>query len=248
MGAPSNELEGKVAIVTGGARGMGTEHVRTLALAGASVLLCDIRDAEGEDAAAALQREGLQVSYYSLDVTDDTAWAGALAHATGHFGGVDVLVNNAGIASVATVEEETLETWRAVLAVNATGSFLGIRAVAPAMRIRQGGAIVNIASVFGLRGAPQYAAYCASKGAVLGMTRAAALALVRDEIRVNAICPGSVETEMTRGGPSRVADRTPFARRARFEEMSAGVLYLASERSSYLTGTELVIDGGFLVG
>lgn len=240
------ELHGKVAIVTGSARGMGSSHARILAEAGASVLLCDVLEKEGRATTDELAADGLNAQFFPLDVTMEDEWDAAVQRAIGGFGGVDVLINNAGVSFVAPVDEVSVDHWRSVMAVSATGTFLGMRAVVSAMRARGAGSIVNVAAVYGLRGAPQYIADCTSKGAVLGMTRAAALALVADKIRVNAVCPGSVITEMSRGA-TRVLNRTPLGRRAVAREISEGVLFLASARSSYMTGTEIVMDGGFLL-
>jgi 3alpha(or 20beta)-hydroxysteroid dehydrogenase len=158
-----------------------------------------------------------------------------------------VLVNNAGIIHVTPLVDERLDDWNELLAVNLTGPLLGIQAAVPLMREHGGGSIVNVASIFGVRGAPGYVAYTASKGGLIALTKTAALELAADGIRVNAICPGGVSTPMneheTEGG---VIPQTPLGRRADVAEISGAVAYLASDDATFVTGSELVIDGGFL--
>jgi NAD(P)-dependent dehydrogenase (short-subunit alcohol dehydrogenase family) len=240
-------LHGKSVIVTGAARGQGASHAERLAAEGAHVLACDILDAEGKATADRLQQAGLEVEYLHLDVTSPDDWAQAIRHARAATGRLDVLVNNAGIIHVALLHEQQLKDWDATLAVNATGPLLGIQAAVPLMRESGGGSIVNVASVFGVVGAVGYAAYCASKGALVALTKTAALELAPDGIRVNAICPGGVSTPMNEhekeGG---VVPQTPMGRRADVSEISGAVAFLASDDSSFTTGTEMIIDGGFL--
>ena len=243
----SGRVDGKVALITGGARGQGAAHARRLAEEGARVLTGDVLDADGEATAAKLRADGLIVDYLHLDVTSPADWARAVGSATERHGGLDVLVNNAGIVHVNPLLEETLEDWNQLLAVNVTGVLLGMQAAIPALRARGGGSIVNISSVFGLAGASGYVAYCASKAAVVGITRTAALEHADDGIRVNAVCPGGVRTAMNEneeGGG--VVPLTPMGRRADVREVTGTVLFLASDDSTFVTGTEIVVDGGYL--
>jgi 3alpha(or 20beta)-hydroxysteroid dehydrogenase len=238
-----NRLEGRVAIVTGGARGQGASHAERLAREGATVLTGDVLDEAGEETAARLRAEGLAVTYRRLDVTSPDDWAAAV----GACERVDVLINNAGIIHVNPLLEETVEAWNRLLAVNATGVLLGMQAAIPPMRAAGGGSIVNVSSVFGVTGSEGYVAYTASKAAILAMTKTAALEHAADRIRVNAICPGGVSTPMNEDEPEGgVVPLTPLGRRAHVSEISGAVAYLASDDSSFVTGTELIVDGGYL--
>ena len=239
-------LAGRVAIVTGGARGQGASHVERLAREGAVVVSGDILDEAGEATAERLRADGLDVAYRRLDVTVPADWAAAVEAATAR-GRLAILVNNAGIIHVAPLLEETLDDWERLLAVNATGTLLGMQAAIPAMRSGGGGAIVNVASIFGLNGADGYIAYTASKAAIVAMTKTAALEHAEDGIRVNVICPGGVSTPMNEQEPEGgVVPLTPLGRRAHVSEISGAVAFLASDDASFVTGTELVIDGGYL--
>jgi len=236
-------LEGRVAIVTGGARGQGASHAERLAREGAAVVSVDVLDEAGEATAARLRDDGLDVTYRHLDVADPDGWR-AIVDGCAR---LDVLVNNAGIIHVAPLAEERLEDWNRLLAVNATGTLLGMQAAIPAMRTAGGGSIVNVASIFGVTGSEGYVAYTASKAAIIAMTKTAALELAADGIRVNAICPGGVSTPMNEQEPEGgVVPLTPLGRRAHVSEISGAVAYLASDDASFVTGTELVIDGGYL--
>jgi len=242
----SRRFEGRSALVTGGARGQGAAHVERLAREGAYVLAADVLDSDGEQLAAALTAEGLRVAYRHLDVTRADDWAAAVAQIDQQTGRLDVLVNNAGIIHVNPLRDETLASWNQILAVNLTGPLLGIQTVVPVMR-RSGGSIINVASIFGVVGAAGYAGYTASKGGLLALTKTAALELAADGIRVNAVVPGGVSTPMNEaekdGG---VVPETPLARRANVTEIAAAVAFLASGDASFVTGTELAVDGGFL--
>ena len=241
---------GRVALISGGARGQGAAHAKRLAEEGASVLIADILDQEGEATAAEIAAKGQSALYVHLDVTSDQDWQAAVALAEKEFGKLDILVNNAGILGMPSLLDETEEHWNQVIAVNQTGVFLGMRAAVPALKRAGGGSIVNTSSIWGIAGAEEYLSYQASKGAVVLMTKSAALTHVGDGIRVNSVCPGLVLTPMSaEEGPeveAAVADATPMKRGAQPEEIANGVLFLASDQSSYITGTELVIDGGFL--
>lgn len=233
----------KTALITGGARGQGLSHAKRLVGAGWSVVLADVLDAEGEASARVLRDDGHDVEYLHLDVSDPTNWSAVIDHIRGRHGTLEGLVNNAGIIHVATIEDESAEVWNRILGVNLTGTFLGIRAASPLLV--DGGAIVNVSSVFGPVGAPGYAAYCASKAGILGLTKVAALELAPRRIRVNAICPGGVSTLMNAEEPEGgVSNDTPFGRRAEVAEISGSVLFLLGEDSRFITGTDLVIDGG----
>ena len=243
----SARLSGRTVLITGAARGQGASHAERLASEGARVLACDVLDDEGKATAARLQEAGLDVVYLHLDVTSPGDWAQAVEHARTTTGRLDVLVNNAGIIHVNPLLDERPEDWNTTLAVNATGPLLGIQAAVPLMRESGGGSVINVASIFGVVGAAGYVAYCASKGALIALTKTAALELAADGIRVNAICPGGVSTPMNEnekeGG---VIPQTPMGRRAHVREISGAVAFLASDDSSFTTGTEMIIDGGFL--
>ena len=239
-------LAGKVAIITGAARGQGASHARRLAEEGAHVLAVDVLDEAGEATAAQLRADGLAVDYHRLDVTSPDDWARVVRVAVEEHGRLDVLVNNAGIIHVNPLLEERLEDWNALLAVNVTGALLGMQAAIPVMKERGGGSIVNISSIFGLAGAAHYVAYCASKAALVVMSKVAALEHAADGVRVNAVCPGGVRTAMNENEGSGVVPLTPMGRRADVREISGTVLFLASDESSFVTGTEIVVDGGYL--
>ena len=238
----AGRLTGLTVLITGGARGQGAAHAERLAREGATVFACDVLHGEGGALEERLRGDGLDVTYRGLDVTDATAWQSLVPEIEP----VDVLVNNAGIIHVAPLAEQARNAWDATLAVNLTGAMLGIQTVAPTMRGR-GGSVINIASIFGVVGAPGYAAYCASKAGLIALTKVAALELAADGIRVNVIVPGGVATPMNEHERSGgVIPDTPLRRRAQPSEISGAVVFLASEDSSFVTGSELVVDGGYL--
>jgi 3alpha(or 20beta)-hydroxysteroid dehydrogenase len=231
---------------------MGAAEARLFVAEGARVLLGDVQDEAGETVAADV---GGAAAYRHLDVTSEDDWAAAVAESTDRFGGLDVLVNNAGIVSVATIERMDLEDYRRVMEVNQTGVLLGIRAVIPALRAHGGGSIVNISSFNGLYGIAGLGAYTASKFAVRGLTKVAAQELGRDGIRVNSVHPwGIVGTSMGSGDEFAEVDSNsmfathPIARTGRADEVARVVVFLASDESSYCTGAEWVVDGGFGAG
>ena len=238
-------LDGKVALITGGARGQGAAEARLFAAEGAKVLITDVLDDEGAALAADL---GVAVRYRHHDVADATDWAAAVEEATTAFGRLDILVNNAGIHSIVRIEDETLERFQRIIEVNLYGTFLGIQAALPALRAAGGGSIVNISSMAGMKGYPGHGAYGASKWGVRGLTKTAAAELGPDGIRVNSVHPGAIRTAML---PASLNDEDrftglPLGRVGEAEEVANLVLFLASDESSYITGIEHVIDGGSL--
>ncbi len=245
-------LDGKVALITGGARGMGKSHVRHFVAEGARVVFGDVLDDRGQQVAAGLGPESCR--YVHHDVTSEADWAAAVATATGAFGRLDVLVNNAGVLTFASIADMPLADFRRILEVNTVGCWLGMKAVIEPMKAAGGGSIVNISSIEGFTGAPGLSAYSASKFAVRGMTKVAAQELGRHGIRVNSVHPGGVLTRMTleQAATFDHADgeaflrSLPIARFAEPVEISRLVAFLASDDSSYSTGSEFVADGGIL--
>ena len=243
-------LDGKVAIISGGARGQGEVEAKLFAQEGARVVLGDILDGEGKQVEAAIRQDGGEATYVHLDVTQEADWQQAVATAVSTYGKLDILVNNAGILRRDGIEETTRELWDTVMAVNATGVFLGTKHAIPEMRRAGGGSIVNISSVSGMvaLGGP---AYNASKGAVRVFTKVTAIRHADDNIRCNSIHPGPVRTPMTEStysDPDMLAQRLrsmPLGRLGTSEDIAYGVLYLASDEAAYMTGSELVIDGGY---
>ena len=229
-------------IVTGGARGIGAATARLLAEGGAKVMVADVLDDEGE----ALAR-GIGALHRRLDVADAAAWEAAVAAAEAAWGGVDALFNNAGIVAFGSVADAEPEAFRRVIDVNLMGVFLGIRAVVPAMRRAGGGCIVNVSSTAGLQGYASLAAYVASKWAVRGLTKAAALDLARDRIRVVSLHPGPIRTPMTDGLSPDLASAQPIPRFGEPEEVARMARFLFVE-ATYSTGSEFVIDGGAVTG
>ena len=245
-------LDGKVAIISGGARGMGASEAKLFAREGASVVIGDVLEDEGRQTEAEINETGGRALFVRLDVTSQADWDAAVATAVQRFGGLDILVNNAGILVTSSIEDMTVEMWDQVMDVNAKGVFLGTKAAITQMKQTGGGSIVNISSISGLIGQDNVnAGYNASKGAVRIFTKAAAVQYAADNIRVNSIHPGPIATPMTAAGradPDRVRrteERTPLGRYGEPEEVAYGVLFLASDESSYVTGSELVIDGGY---
>ena len=243
-------LDGKVAIISGGARGQGEVEAKLFAQEGAKVVFGDILDEQGKQIEAAIRQAGGAATYVHLDVTREADWQQAVATAVSTYGKLDILVNNAGILRRDSIEETTKELWDTILAVNATGVFLGTKYVIPEMRKAGGGSIVNISSISGMiaLGGP---AYNASKGAVRVFTKVTAVHHAGDNIRCNSIHPGPVRTPMTEStysDPEMLAQRLqsmPLGRIGTSEDIAYGVLYLASDEAAYMTGAELVIDGGY---
>jgi 3alpha(or 20beta)-hydroxysteroid dehydrogenase len=245
-------LDGKVALITGGARGMGKSHVRHFVAEGARVVFGDVLDDKGAYVAAKIGDQSCR--YIHHDVTSEDDWAAAVALATDTFGALDVLVNNAGILRFAPIADMALTDFRRILEVNALGCWLGMKSVIKPMTKAGGGSIVNISSIEGFTGAAGLSAYSASKFAVRGMTKAAAQELGQFGIRVNSVHPGGVLTRMvmdnakTDRDGERFLENLPLGRFAEPGEISRLVAYLASDESSYSTGSEFVADGGILSG
>ena len=244
-------LENKVALISGGARGMGAAEARMFAREGAKVVIGDVLDAEGTRVAAEIAESGGDALFVHLDVTHEEDWRSAIGAATSSFSKLDVLVNNAGIWRRGRVEDTTVEDWDMILDVNAKGVFLGTKLAIPEMRKAGGGSIINISSTAGLVGGPRSSAYTASKGAVRLFTKATAVQYAQEGIRANSIHPGPIDTPMIQQvwhgeEQSREAAlaRTPLGRIGTPEDIAYGVLFLASDESSFMTGSELVIDGG----
>ncbi len=245
-------LEGKVAVITGGARGQGATEAKMFAGEGAKVVIGDIRDELGMQVEAEIRELGGEAVYLHLDVTSEDDWQRAIETAEQQFGKVDILVNNAAIVLRKDIEETTADDWDNIMDINAKGVFLGTRAVIPAMRRAGGGSIINISSISGLVsiGPP---AYIATKGAVRLFTKSTAIQYASESIRANSIHPGSVDTDMRREGmgdqtPEEIQariDNIPLGRVGTTEDISYGALFLASDESSFMTGSELVIDGGY---
>ncbi|OKJ57463.1 SDR family NAD(P)-dependent oxidoreductase [Streptomyces sp. CB02261] len=247
------KLDGRVVLVTGAARGQGEQEARLFAAEGARVVLADVLDDAGEALAGELGEK--RAVYVHLDVTREADWTAAVDTAKERFGKIDGLVNNAGVLRFNELLATPLEEFQAVVSVNQTGCFLGIRTVAPEIAAAGGGTIVNTASYTGLTGMAGVGAYAASKHAVLGLTRVAALELAARGIRVNAVCPGAIDTPMSSPGgvdPAATAELyrklVPLGRIGRPEEVALLALFLTGEDSAYITGQPFVIDGGWLAG
>jgi cyclopentanol dehydrogenase len=244
-------LDGRVALISGGARGQGAAEARLFAREGASVALGDILDNEGMKVEAEIRELGGEATYVHLDVTTEKDWRMAVDLIESKYGKLNILVNNAGISlGTLPIEEITVEDWEHLMTVNVTGVFLGTKLAIPAMRRAGGGSIVNISSTAGIVGIGRSAAYTASKGAVRLFTKATAIQHAKDKIRCNSVHPGPVNTPFLQellDNPVRLQERlsrVPLGRLATPEDIAYGVLYLASDEASYVTGSELVIDGG----
>ena len=245
-------LEGKVAIISGASGGMGAEEARLFAREGASVVIADIIDDDGEAVARQIEDSGGEATYIHTDVTSAESWEATVQATLDKYGKVDILVNNAGISSGSHEDPLDIDGWTRIMDVNSTGVYLGTRAVIPAMREAGGGSIVNISSIMGFVGGEGgHPAYHASKGAVRIFTKATAVRYGPEGIRANSIHPGfmpPMRTSNFRSNDERQAliDLTPLRRTGETIEVANGVLFLASDEASFVTGTELVIDGGFI--
>ncbi len=243
-------LEGKVALISGGARGIGGATARLMAQEGAAVVIGDILEEKGREMEAEIAEAGGRATFVPLNVISEESWQSAVQTAVNTYGKLDIMVNNAGITGRTGVEETTVEMWTQLMDINAKGVFLGAKAAIPELRKAGGGSIINISSIYGIVGSNGAAPYHASKGAVRIFTKSAALQYAADGIRVNSVHPGFVDSPMTEAHHSipdvwreRVG-KIPLGRMGTPEDIASGVLYLASDQSSFVTGSELVIDGG----
>ena len=244
-------LEGKVALISGGARGQGAVEAKLFAREGAKVVFGDILDESGKQVEAEIHEAGGEAAYVHLDVTREDDWRTAVNTAIDRYGKLDILVNNAGILIRKGIEDTTEEDWDRIMGVNAKGAFLGTKHSIPAMRQAGGGSIINISSTAGLVASPSgSASYTASKGAVRLLTKSTAIQYAKEGIRCNSIHPGPIDTDMIQETLTDSAkleermQRLPMGRVGTADEIAYGVLYLASEEASFVTGSELVIDGG----
>lgn len=244
-------LDGKVALISGGAKGQGAAETRLFVREGAKVVFGDILDGDGKKVEAEIRDTGGEATYVHLNVTREADWRAAVATAVERYGKLNVLVNNAGILLRAKIEATTEEDWDRIMAVNVKGVFLGTKCALPAMRQAGGGSIINISSTAGLVGSPgETAAYTATKGAVRLFTKATAIQHAKENIRCNSVHPGPIATDMIKDTLENPAAweqrlrRLPMGRAGTADDVGYGVLYLASDESSYVTGSELVIDGG----
>ena len=243
-------VAGKVALISCGAGGIGAATAKLLAEEGAAVVIADLLEDEGRATEAMIAESGGKAMFVNLDVTSEDSWDNAVQAAVSSFGKLDILVNNAGVSLRFGVEQTSAQEWDAVMDVNVKGVFLGTKAAIPEMRKSGGGSIINISSIYGLVGSATSAAYHASKGAVRVFNKSTAIQYASENIRANSVHPGFVDSPMTQAfhdNPEihneRVA-KMPLGRMGQPEDIAAGILYLASDESSFVTGSELVIDGG----
>jgi NAD(P)-dependent dehydrogenase (short-subunit alcohol dehydrogenase family) len=251
----AGRVAGKVALVTGAASGLGAESARRLAREGAAVMLSDVAAEAGQAVADEILAAGGRAAFLTHDVTDERRWSEVVTATAERFGGLDVLVNSAGVGGGQPLLEATLEDWRRVTAINLDGTFLGVRHAAPVMARAGRGSIVNLSSILGKVGFPGAAAYCASKGGVAMLTKAAALELAALGVRVNSVHPGFIETPMVVNAfreteneneiRDLVVSRHALGRLGVPREVADAVVFLASDESSFMTGSELVVDGGY---
>ena len=246
-------LEGKVAIISGAANGMGESEAKLFASEGAKVVIADMAEDEGRKVEAEIAETGGEAIFIRLDVTSEQNWKDAIAATVSRFGKLDILVNNAGISGTHDKDIMSTDAWDRLMEVNAKGVFLGVKHAIPEMLNAGGGSIVNISSISGFAGQDYtHMGYNASKGAVRIMTKSAAVMHAKDGIRVNSVHPGimpPMRTATTSADPerrSKMIESVPMGREGRREEVAYAVLFLASDEASYITGTELVVDGGFL--
>lgn len=256
-------IKNKLALITGAGSGIGKSTANLLAQEGAIVIVADIDETLGQEATNEIAAKGYTAEFIKLDVTDESSWINAYQHIENKYHQLNILVNNAGIAFGGSVTELSLKEWRRLMAVNLDGVFLGTKHAIPHMQKSNGGSIINISSAAGMVGSATAAAYCASKGGVRLFTKAVALecAQAKNNIRVNSIHPGPVATSMFEKGPTwsdfvmkagglenawnKIAEATPLGRVAKAEEIANAILFLASDLSSYITGSEIIVDGGF---
>lgn len=246
-----DRVKGKVALVTGAAMGMGRAHSLLLAEEGAKVVVADVAEQAGQQTVADIKAKGGDAAFVKLDVSKAEDWEKAVQFAVDTYGKVDILVNNAGILIMKTLDQTTEAEWDRIFSINAKGVFLGCKTIFPVMQKAGGGSIVNISSIYGLVGAPSSAAYEATKGAVRLLTKAGAVDFAPYHIRVNSVHPGVISTEMTKDllkdpqAAKALLGPTLLDHPADPKEVSYAVLFLASDESSYMTGSEVVVDGGY---
>lgn len=241
-------LAGKVAVITGGANGLGAEQVRLFAAEGARVVIADILSEQGENVAHACRQAGQDVGFIALDVTSEAGWASLVQQVIARHDRLDILVNNAGISGMSVQHLAHADAWDRLVAINAKGAYLGMNAVLPEMERQGSGAIVNLGSIIGLVGSPfGNPGYAASKAAVSAQSRAMAVRMAPKGIRVNAVHPGFFPEmlNMPAGARGDIAASIPMGRVGERAEIAAAVLFLASPEASYITGIDLVVDGGF---
>ena len=242
-------FNGRVALVTGGASGIGKATAKRIAAEGGSVVIADVQDEAGAAAVAEIEGNGGVAAFVHLDVTDEQGWADAVAETVERFGGLDVLVNNAGIGDTEPIEVTTAETWDKVVAVTQTSVFLGMKAAADALKRSGHGSVVNISSMYGIVGSGVSPAYHAAKGAVRLLTKTTALGWAQEGVRVNSVHPGYIDTPIL-GDTDRdmLVGATPMGRLGQPEEIAAMITFLASDEASFVTGAEFVADGGYTAG
>jgi len=245
-------LEGRVALVTGAASGIGKATAKRLADEGAAVLITDINENAGDATATELRDSGAKAAFHRHDVTSESDWEAACAAAVDKFGGLDILVNNAGMGDLLPIEDTTLDDWQRTIAIDQTGVFLGMRTAAPHLKASQHASVINISSIFGTSGGfGTSPAYHAAKGAVRTLTKNVALHWAASGVRVNSIHPGFIDTPILNEAKGTeywqtMTDLTPMARLGQPEDIAAGVAYLASDDAAFVTGLELYIDGGYM--
>jgi len=240
-------FDGKVAIVTGGASGIGLATVERMAAEGGIVVVADVQDDKGKAVAERLTGEGYKVSYKHLDVTSESGWENVVAEVVSEHGKLNILVNNAGIGDNEPIEVTTKEMWDKVVAVTQTSVFLGTKAAGEALKASGNGSVVNTSSMFGIIGGFGTApAYHAAKGAVRLLTKSTALGWAKQGVRVNSVHPGFIQTPILgETDQQMLADITPMGRIGQPEEMAAVICFLASDQASFVTGAEFVADGGY---
>ena len=239
-------FDGRVALVTGAASGIGKATSLRFAEEGASVVIADVQDEAGNEVASQIASSGGAATYVHLDVTDEQGWADAVATTVDTYGRLDILVNNAGIGDTEPLEVTTVDTWNKVVAVTQTSVFLGMKAAAEALKASGHGSVVNVSSMYGIVGSGVSPAYHAAKGAVRLLTKTTALGWATEGVRVNSVHPGFIDTPIL-GDTDRnmLIAGTPMARLGRPEEIASAILWLASDDASFVTGAELVVDGGY---
>ncbi|MBK5223292.1 MAG: glucose 1-dehydrogenase [Acidimicrobiia bacterium] len=242
-------FDGQVALVTGGASGIGKATAVLMAAEGASVVIADVQDDAGAAVAADIEQAGGTAAYVHLDVTDEQGWTDAVASTIERFGGLDILVNNAGIGDTEPLEVTTIDTWNKVVAVTQTSVFLGMKAAGEALKQSGRGSVVNVSSMYGIVGSGVSPAYHAAKGAVRLLTKTTALGWAKEGVRVNSVHPGYIDTPIL-GDTDRemLIGATPMGRLGRPEEIASTIAFLASDEAGFATGAEFVIDGGYTAG